>query len=56
MAMVKTTLQTALETIFKKQNSAEEAAAQLADAIDAYIRTADVVGTCPSGPVEGSLQ
>ena len=56
MAMVKTTLQTAIENILKKENTAEEAAAQLADAIDAYIRTASVVGECPSGTISGSLE
>ena len=56
MALVKETLQTALATIFSKENSASEAAEALASAIDDYIKSASVVGTSPSGPVTGHLE
>ena len=63
MPMVKTTLQAALQAAFSKSRQSEtaaiEAANEIADAIDAYIRTATVttvvVGTAtPAGVVSGT--
>ena len=56
MAMVKTTLQETLASIFSQENSAAEAAEALATAIDDYIKSASVVGTCPAGAVTGYLE
>ena len=54
MPLVKATLQSQLVTIFNdKNNTAQQAAAKIADAVDAYIKSATVTvtGTCatPSG-------
>lgn len=57
----KTALKTALQEIFEdlSQKTAADVAEQMADAIDAYVKTAEVVpgipvtGTCPAGPVTG---
>lgn len=69
MALVKATLKAAIMAAFQKQagkaaegddpaKSAEELASDIADAVDAYIKTATVVsvvtGTSPSGPVTGT--
>lgn len=56
MALVKETLQTTLTTIFSQENSASEAAEAIASAIDDYIKSASVVGTCSAGPVTGYLE
>lgn len=56
MALVKATLQEELLTIFNTENSAEQAAEKIATAVDNYIKTASVVGTCPAGAVTGTLQ
>ena len=56
MAMNIETLETALATIFSQENSASEAAEALASAIDDYIKSASVVGTCPAGAVTGYLE
>lgn len=53
MALDKTTLQTTLEGIFSKKNSAAEAAQQIADAIDTYVKTATV--TITARPLEVSV-
>lgn len=55
MPLVKDTLAEALKAVFEKENSAEDAASQLATAIDAYIKTATVTVTTPSGPGTGTL-
>ena len=62
MALNKTALKTALENVFKKSNSPSEAASAIADAIDAFVKTASVstsvTGTCAtpagSGTIEGA--
>lgn len=45
MALDKNALKTTLEGIFSKKNSAAEAAQQIADAIDTYVKTATVTIT-----------
>lgn len=45
MALVKATLEAELLSIFSQSNSAEDAASQLATAIDNYIRSATVTTT-----------
>lgn len=69
MALVKATLKAAIVAAFQKQaaktaegddpaESAEQLASDIAEAVDAYIKTATVVsvvtGTSPSGPVTGT--
>lgn len=69
MALVKSTLKAAVLAALQKQAaktaegddpaaSAEQLASDIADAVDAYIKTATVVsvvtGTSPSGPVTGT--
>lgn len=69
MALVKTVLVAAIEAALNKQagktaegddpkDSVKEFAADLADAIDVYIKSgtvnSTVVGTSPSGPVTGT--
>lgn len=66
MPLVKQTLTTAILAAIQKQaakdsqtdtpeTSALELAEDIATAVDAYIRTAQVVGTSPSGAVTGNL-
>jgi hypothetical protein len=62
MALDKATLKTSLQTIFEdlSNKSAADVAQQMADAIDAYVKTGivpagiPVTGTCPAGPVTGT--
>lgn len=58
MPLVKTTLQAQLVAIFSDQNNtAQQAAAKIADAVDAYIKSATVTVTGTSatgGPVTGT--
>lgn len=61
MALDKNGLKSALQSIFEdlSNKSAATVAQQMADAIDTYVKTAEVVpgipvsGTCPQGPVTG---
>jgi hypothetical protein len=62
MALNKATLQTSLQAIFEdlSDKSAADVAQQMADAIDAYVKTGTVpagipiTGTSPTGPVTGT--
>ncbi len=58
MPLVKSTLQAELTAIFSDtSNTAQQAATKIADAVDAYIKTATVVVTGTSatgGPVTGT--
>lgn len=53
--LVKDTLEEALNAIFAQPNDAQAAAAALATAIDAYIKTATVTVSTPAGPGTGGL-
>jgi hypothetical protein len=63
MPLVKDTLKAKIELAFKtaKANESDansamsDLAADLADAIDAYIKSGQVVGTCPAGAVSGNI-
>ena len=62
MALNKENLQTSLQTIFDdlSDKSAADVAQQMADAIDAYVKTGTVqagipiTGTSPTGPITGA--
>lgn len=62
MPLNKTTLKSALVQIFSQENTennVEQVAQQLADAIDAYVKEAQIVYTsglvAPNGPVSGTF-
>ena len=61
MALVKATLQGQIIAAFNKAKAStddsamETLAADLATAIDAYIKSGQVVGTCPAGAVSGNI-
>lgn len=61
MPLVKETLQGQITNAFKKaKDSTDDSAmttlaAELADAIDKYIKSGQVVGTCPAGAVSGNI-
>ena len=54
MSLDKTTLQTTLETIFGSTHTAADAAQQIANAIDTYVKNATVNVTSVTGVTAGT--